>query len=634
MGGLLGLALSDSWCWLGGGAPKAAPEFEVLREEIAEASLRLERDRQAFRHERALHFGTDEPFDEGDESEPDWMDEDKEVVALLRDESERLFRNLIDNVYVQDGRFDRTKLGDDLIGLIESVARVYQPESEHPLLETSVEKLLRSANRASIQLLVHLDDLPVDVKSINLREAYERVQSAAKYYGYYKKVEPYWNYARPLYHIGRIAMGANPITIGVGWAVSEVVKRGSVNVAHSYALRTFHDTVRIFGNEAAEIFGGNHRHRDAGWMFGRELVTMVADLKVSSTVREAAMRELAGAPLRSDYDRLYLFRCLSLNETVRSEKVLASAVLSLEERRTTAQRLERFVRAQSIEIVGKPGAKWKSEAEKRLGVSFMAATDQNMGPSEAVANALRSLTSFLIQFKGKDPDEAIDLLRPSEMAKQLSNADRDRAFENLSSQPPMLFELPVLDPGSRELTQMLNELIGLELAVAPPLSDFDKVIEETAGYFREDTSKWIGKYETRCKQLVASCGGDGSKLSAKAAPMIIGKLGGDALRFVYSGVSFPDNPDLTGDAYVLCGTDDAICVLDDDSGIVWSAKKGGISVEGIRQVVSNACQISGGTWAFQEWESISPARVVLPGRKMSTYAKYFGPLLDWIPEKR
>ena len=94
---------------------------------------------------------------------------------------------------------------------MESVARIYKPDSEHPLLETSVERLLRAVNHASVQMLVHLEQLPLDVKSYNLRETYQYIRSGTKYYGYYKKVEPYWTYARPLYHLGRLAMGTNPI---------------------------------------------------------------------------------------------------------------------------------------------------------------------------------------------------------------------------------------------------------------------------------------------------------------------------------------------------------------------------------------------------------------------------------------
>ena len=58
-------------------------------------------------------------------------------------------------------------------------------------METSMEQVLRFLHNVSLQLLVQLEQLPLDVKGFNLRETYRFVKKAMDYYGMYKKVNPY-----------------------------------------------------------------------------------------------------------------------------------------------------------------------------------------------------------------------------------------------------------------------------------------------------------------------------------------------------------------------------------------------------------------------------------------------------------
>ena len=656
--GFAGIALVGAWFTLWrSAAGVGSAEYHTLvqlQQQIAREAVRLEKDRVALRQERALNFAQDEFPDRSDASadadqatdlvaaarDPeDWDARDAQVLALMREESERLFRHLLDNAYVENGEFNRTRLGDDLGRLIESIARVYQPDSEHPLLETSVEQLLRAVNRASVQMLVHFQQLPLDVKSYNLRETYQYVRAGAKYYGYYKKVEPYWTYARPLYHLGRLAFGTNPITIGVGWAVSELIKHGSVNYAHSYALRLFHDTVRIVGNEAAGIFGGDYRHRDPAWIYGMEVIALTKVFPMSQERLEAALGEVSGLALRSEYDRIFLYGCLSGKAIARPQRFPGRDFLSLAERQQVAKNLERHVRKQGLESDGEVLMNWKTAAEDRLGIHLrVGGATLELSEKEAVGNALRSLASFLIHFKGIDPSATRPLLLATQSARSAESACLDKIWDSIQSEPPMLYEIPAMGEATSVLTRFLDDLLVLEAEHAPRFPESAEAIEETAGYFRENAAKWRQKLtEHYAKFLLgelAAGASDRKRFPSIAAPLLLGLLNeGEKVGFFYEKVSLlPDVPldTLSGRSLVLCGTDNRLLLLAtsrDQSDLVWTGRKGEISINRVRGMISDDCQVSGGRWIIDA--DVMPKSIAIVGRKLNAYENRFGPLLKW-----
>ncbi|MEZ5324976.1 MAG: hypothetical protein R3F19_07925 [Verrucomicrobiales bacterium] len=628
-----------------------------LRREIELEALRLEKQRIAWRRQRSLQFGLEqedfsEPFDDDGEGSvalvtvtekpTEWDSMDAKMLALMREESERLFRNVLDNAYVRDGEFDRSRLGDDLIQLMESVARIYKPESEHPLLETSVERLLRAVNHASVQMLVHLEQLPLDVKSYNLRETYQYIRSGTKYYGYYKKVEPYWTYARPLYHLGRLALGTNPITIGVGWAVSELIKHGSVNYAHSYALRLFHDTVRILGNEAAGIFGNDYRHRDPAWIYGIEIVALMRAFPGSQSRLEGALQEVAGLTLRSEYDRIFLYGCLAGRATARPERFAGRDFLTLGERQQIASRLERHVKKHEFDKAA-PGFKdWKTGAEQRLGIHLRLGTEQaDPTDEEATLSALRALASFLIQFKHMDCDQLRPLLARTQLATAATESNYESAWQSIAAEPPMLYEIPVLAAGSSVLYRFLDDLLALEAGHAPRFPESAEAIEETAGYFREEPAKWRSKLCAAYAGFLLS-GIDQATATLKqfphtAAPVLLGLLDeGESVEFFYEDIAV-----VPGDALevlprrklVLCATDVRMLLIATSaelSDVVWSARKGEISLRRARGVVTDDCHISGGRWLLDTEQE--PAAIKIGGRRLGSYEKRFSRLHEWVAE--
>jgi hypothetical protein len=124
---------------------------------------------------------------------------DRELLALLDAETELLFNKILQNRYVQDGQVQPLLMRQDAVELIVKVARLYQPGAEQPLLETSIERILRSASRISLQMLVLLDRLPLNVKDYNLQSLYRYIRQAVKAYGVYKSTEPYWPHLSTAY---------------------------------------------------------------------------------------------------------------------------------------------------------------------------------------------------------------------------------------------------------------------------------------------------------------------------------------------------------------------------------------------------------------------------------------------------
>ncbi|MDA0812383.1 MAG: hypothetical protein O3C21_08370 [Verrucomicrobia bacterium] len=660
-----GVMLTGAWLLLWRSSRRTeATESErllELRHEIELEALRLEKQRAAWRRQRALHFGeeeiefgsaledvADEPAEliAVAEKPPKWDELDAKMLALMRVESERLFRNVLDNAYVRDGEFDRSRLGDDLIQLMESVARIYKPDSEHPLLETSVERLLRAMNHASVQMLVHLEQLPLDVKSYNLRETYQYIRSGTKYYGYYKKVEPYWTYARPLYHLGRLAMGTNPITIGVGWAVSELIKHGSVNYAHSYALRMLHDTVRILGNEAAGIFGNDFRHRDPAWIYGIEIVALMRAFPSTQARLEGALREVAGLTLRSEYDRIFLYGCLAGRTTPRPDRFAGRDFLTLRERQQIASRLERHVEKEGLDQSAREFEGWKAGAEQRLGIHLRLGSEQSHPTDQAATlSALRALASFLIQYKHKNCDDLRPLLSQTQLATGPSASEFDSAWQSIIAEPPMLYEIPVMVAGSSVVRRFLEDLIQIEAGHAPRFPESAEAIEETAGYYREDASKWQAKLCSAYTQFLLSgidqAAGSFKQFPETAAPLLLGLLNeGESVEFFYDDLSIvsaaPSDAldSLTHRKYVLCATRERMLLIAtsiEQSDVVWSAKKGGISIRRARGVVTDDCHISGGRWLLDAEQE--PAAIKVAGRKLTSYEKRFAKLQDWVSEE-
>lgn len=120
-------------------------------------------------------------------------EQDRQVRQLLEAEAERVYEQIRRNAYTVNGKVDLETIRNEGLQLIQKVARIYQPNSQNPLLETSFEQLARAASRACLHVLVLLEQLPVSVQHYNANKLYSYMQKAIASYGVYQKASPWFS---------------------------------------------------------------------------------------------------------------------------------------------------------------------------------------------------------------------------------------------------------------------------------------------------------------------------------------------------------------------------------------------------------------------------------------------------------
>ena len=273
---------------------------------------------------------------------------DREMLKLLNEEAESLFDRIQQNVYRPDGKLDTMRMRDDAMDLAQRVAKIYQPESERPLAETNIEQILRAASRTFMQLLVVTEQLPLNVQTYSLNDLYLYIQRGIKAYQVYKTVTPFWPYVNTAYYLGRLAMGANPLAMGAFWAIGTAGSRGAKLVASKLlnhaAVVALHQVIQVIGFEAANMYGGDFRYRDANWIYAAELSHLMTHGELTQKNLKAALKEIAALRLRNEYDRLYICRTIAEGKSAIPKRFRANATLTEEERLIVRDRLKKFAR--------------------------------------------------------------------------------------------------------------------------------------------------------------------------------------------------------------------------------------------------------------------------------------------------
>jgi len=588
---------------------------------------------------------------------------DQEVLKLLEAESQRLFEKIVGNKYKENGEFQRKWFADDVIHLLESIAKIYNPKSERPLLETSVEQLLRATNRISLQLLILLEQLPLNIKEYNLRATYEYIQKGASAYNTYKAAAPYLSFVKPAYYLGRMALGSNPVTLGLGWAVGELLKVGGkklgAQLANQYAMGLLHDVIAIVGNESAGVFGGDYRHRDANWCYGAELTELVHLFPVSRDTLLHALNEVGLLKLRSEYDRIFLYRCLAAHKSARPEQFDSGAFLSGEEKKTIAGRLERFFERYTHGREGTVVSKWKRGVEERLSVKLtLDFTRKALSDNEQIESGLRSLASFLIEYKGISPDALKPQLRNSSLYRALEEEQRATLLEAYQDEPPMLFDYPELEPSSRWLEDYVDDVVQLMVELTPRSLRSEAAIEGVVEYFRFDEKEFTKKRDSSYLEWFSqqlSKDAPSLKLSAEVVRFLFFSLEQDeSVRFVYENLTIQAESIkdktlhkklgiLSREKLLLIGTDKRLCLFAMDTKaselehllrLLWSWKPGegdDISAKCLENRFVNDCQLTGGKWHMRTPMDTKTFSVRLSGQTMRRYESYFAPLLKFVP---
>lgn len=304
---------------------------------------------------------------------------DDEVAELLHNKAEIIFDKLINNKYIEIKNFKHELLLTDIVDLIESVARIHHPDSENPLLETSIENLLNAFNRLSLQLLVLIDSFPINIKEYNLRKTYLYLQKSATTVGYYKKAEPFLTFAAPILRIG---LATNPM-VGIAQTVALEAGKQTIKVSsEKYALNLLHDVIEIIGGQAETIFGDNTlRYRSKHWIYAVELTELIHHFSpVESTTLSKVMQIISGLLIRGEYERIYLFHCLSQYKSAKPE-LFSTDFFTLEDKQTLVKNLtdliEETINKEKPEKNKKKTILWRKKAEQRLGIDIPLNIDRN-----------------------------------------------------------------------------------------------------------------------------------------------------------------------------------------------------------------------------------------------------------------
>jgi hypothetical protein len=373
LAGLLGLVL---------GKVKVSEEpgeeelLEVAREAIRSEADRLDARRTEM-EKKLMAYGEWMEFPDYDElHEVNWAvsgrsEQDSKVAELLDAEAERMMARFSTGVYWEGGNFETRLVLTELMDFMEEIAKVYQPESEKPFLETNLESMFKAVNRASLQVILLLEEMPiVEAQEWNLRKVSDGVRRASKVYEKYEWVRPYLNPVRYLWHGSKLLLISNPLT-AVGWiAGSELLWKGGKSLGkkavNAYLLSLVRQTLGIVAWETASIFDSTHRFRNPDFVYGVELAHLVSQFPMDRETLRGALKELGKIPFRSTFDRVFLYRCVAQQVSPKPERFSQADLMDEDVREAIFKQLTEFLNQHVEEASDKEIAKWKSGVLKRL----------------------------------------------------------------------------------------------------------------------------------------------------------------------------------------------------------------------------------------------------------------------------
>ncbi|HTN73933.1 MAG TPA: hypothetical protein VL096_01755 [Pirellulaceae bacterium] len=567
---------------------------------------------------------------------------DRLLNELLQAETQRVYDDILANKYVVQGEFQSRLVRDDTLALVRRVARIYQPSVEEPLLETSLAQILRAASRACLQILMLLDQLPINAKEYTFSSLYGYVRQGVKAYGVYKSTEPFWPYVNTAYYLGRFAMGANPLTLAAWWFLGAWGKEGATQLAtqllQRQALTMLSSFVRVVGYEVAGMYGGDFRHRDPNWLYGVELAELTHQFPLSRESLAHALKEVGALQLRHEYDRVYLYRCIAAHASPDPDRFRGALLLSAEEKMAIARRLERFLEAFVHGQTAERVTKWRGQVEARLNVKLnVSGRADERSVTEQTDDALRSLASFVIAVKEREPEELTQLLPQVKLYADLPESDRERVLEQLLSNPPFYFEQPSLDPASPLVTKYLQDLAALAARTAPHEAVIDDLLVDVAIYLRQDAKRmrqWLDKQAASYLAERLPADAPEKRFPAPVARAVLDLIAPDEeLRFVYGNVSFDwpsgvEGPDYPKQQTWLVGLGQRLVVfsLAERPVLLWRGETA-LTAQRVRGYLASDIRLHGGEWLGDLRAAMPVVRVA--GPLIASHDSYFKPLLAW-----
>jgi hypothetical protein len=437
-------------------------------------------------------------------------------------------------------------------------------------------------------------------------------------------------------------MGANPLALGAWWFVGSLSQRGAKAVAthlvNRQALAFLSSLVRIVGYEVAGIYGGDFRHRDANWIYAAELSELLAQFPLSRDSLSHALREIGALDLRSEYDRIFLYRCLASHKSARPQQYRSAAFLSMSERQAIAGRLEKsleaFVHGKSADRV----QVWKRGVEERLGVKLtVALSPTSLSVRAQLEDGIRSLTSFLVAAKQLEPGDLRQHLESTQLLAELPADARQPLLAELQENPPFFFEQPDLDPDGDLVGKYLSDLAVLHARTSPRDELTEETLLDVAVYLRRERKQMRGLLDKHYSSLLAERLAADAPVRKFDGPVARAALDllepSEAARFLYGNVSLDDastesSNGQTGGIWLLgAGQRLVAFAVAPQPRVVWRGTPA-VQAEQGRNLLVSHCRLSGGT-------SVPDGRSTelrIPTALISTYATYFRSLLAMLAE--
>ena len=578
-------------------------------------------------------------------------DKDREVLDIIEKEAKQVYQNLRDGHYKPADQIDLKIIRDEVHDFIIRVAKVYQPQSQNPLLETSVDQLLRAGSRACLHLLVVIERLPLNAKDQTISALHGYVQKALKAYDAYTAAQPYFGYVQTASYFGRWLAGVSPLTLGISWAVTELGKRGTKAAANwlidQQAVALLHEVVRVIGFEVASIYGGDFRHRDPNWVFAAELTNLMSRFPLSRENLAQSLKEVGALPFRNEYDRIYLYRCLSAHRAP-GPLIGAQDIVPLPDRQQLVRRIERFFVSF---IHGKTCAtvdEWRAGFELRLGLRLTlpeAISDRStelpaLRTDRDQTLAIRALAAFLIGVKASPIDQLTEQLSLASLFTKLDAESQTRFIDVLHDDPPLLFEPPDIDASSPLVPLLIADICRLSVRTRPWDVQADELVLDTAVFLGQDYAKTKKLLEREYVDALASQFARDA-IAAKVDPLVARALlaelrSEEQLRFVYAGASITWPIDIArpeGDRKAgLLGTSKRLIAVEvsDRGALVASHPNQQLGVEKVSGLVLDDCCVTGKQWVIEGVEGPKTLVLQLSGSMGSRFDSHFQPLLEIV----
>ncbi|MEM7601973.1 MAG: hypothetical protein AAF357_11235, partial [Verrucomicrobiota bacterium] len=194
-------------------------------------------------------------------------------------------------------------------------------------------------------------------------------------YKKYEELQPYLKPVRYLWQGSKMLLTANPL-LAAGWiAGSEIIWKGGKHLGKkamdAYLLSLVRQTMGIIAWETAGIYDPTHRYRSPDWLYGVEMAHLLSKFDATQEVLRETFRELGRLPLKSSYDRIFLYRCIAQNASPKPKHFAQPELLSKEIREQLMAQLIEFYEkniSANAETTNEETVKWREGLKERLGL--------------------------------------------------------------------------------------------------------------------------------------------------------------------------------------------------------------------------------------------------------------------------